>query len=319
MFHNVICVLLFVAAFSIISFINKKIKAYKYANRTEQDAHSDDAIEALEEGDLPQYVKDRIEKEKNHQLPWTSDLGVSEWLLLKKYNMKPLGMAMGSSVYSIYDDPRIFLYDVYRSNNSSVHEVTRLESGYHASYQIALSRLQQEAKLMGAHAVVAVKIKRKRKSRLGNTYEHTAFGTAITLSGTPLPEEPLISNVSMIEFAKLIAAGSIPTSIAVGVGVFCVFRKRLNVLFRKNEENKVYTNAIYHARNSACKDLYRKVRQEKGHGVLADEFIIDVEEFEIDSGGKQYGYLVSAIGLGTVVESIDHYQPTNPKVVLELN
>src|SRR4029077_15576104 len=50
--------------------------------------------------DLPQPARERLAEMREHKF-FTSDLSVNEFLLVKEAGFQPLGLVMGSSIYSI--------------------------------------------------------------------------------------------------------------------------------------------------------------------------------------------------------------------------
>ena len=71
----------------------------------------------------------------------------------------------------------------------------------------ALAALAQEAHLAGADAVVGVRLERGAYDWGRGLIEFIAVGTAVASERYDLGEEPVLSNLSGQEFAKLYANG----------------------------------------------------------------------------------------------------------------
>ncbi len=94
------------------------------------------------------------------------------------------------------------------------------ESGLIEAYTIAIDRLREEAKVLGAHGVVGVRYE-SRRLPITSSYpviEIRMVGTAIRrLGAAPLPE-PFTSHLSGQQFAKLLDTGWVPGGLVIGVG-----------------------------------------------------------------------------------------------------
>lgn len=114
-------------------------------------------------------------------LPYTSDLTAQEfWLTLDK-GYRPLGLVIGNSVYSI-GYVRGFLGSWKAQFRGDVQEFSQL---LYDARKIALGRMQDEAKLLGADGVIGVELEIKELHRVlgraGEFIEVTAVGTAVKL------------------------------------------------------------------------------------------------------------------------------------------
>jgi uncharacterized protein YbjQ (UPF0145 family) len=278
-------------------------------------SHSNDtAATHLSNPSLPEGIANRITTEKSQGCPWTSALSVNDWLLLKKYRVTPVRMALGTSVFQ-----NGFSESFYQCFNSSM-EVHSVEHAIYSSCKLALRRLQKEASLLGAHAVVGITMKTELDTLFGHTVEATFYGTAITVEGLEKPEVPVLCTVSVPEFVKLIESGSMPHGMAIGVGVYyeriswSSWWKNLSL---RNKEIPSYTQAMYTTRHIAMKNLNEDAKKIGGHGVLAQQLKTFTRQVGTDD--KIFGYSMHFILLGTVI--IDEPTQSLPKftVALSLN
>ena len=102
--------------------------------------------------DLPQHARERIASMRARRL-FTSDLSVSEFLLVKEAGFDPLGLVMGSSIYQIAmrtPDPR-------QAGQAGCELGHMTQALYHAR-ELAMNRMEEEAQELGADGIVGVRL-----------------------------------------------------------------------------------------------------------------------------------------------------------------
>src|SRR5262245_51239825 len=101
---------------------------------------------------------------------FTSDLTVNEFLLVKQAGFTPLGLVLGSSVYHCG-------FQMGRwSKNQELNVLS--QAMYHAR-ELAMSRMQAEADVLGADGIVAVRLEVEFKEWGSDAAEFLAVGTAV--------------------------------------------------------------------------------------------------------------------------------------------
>ncbi|QSO50793.1 heavy metal-binding domain-containing protein [Alicyclobacillus curvatus] len=275
-------------------------------------------VAALEHGQVPQYVRERIANQSQENYPWTSDLSVNEWLLLKQYGLKPLGMVMGSSIYHIGYSAASY-GGSWGSGSIPVIEQALLEGR-----RLALRRMQQEAELMRAHAVVGVRLKHHLPDVNSHETEFTAFGTAVVLEGQTPPREPLLCTVSGAEFVKLVNAGSMPVSLGLGVSAYYQYTTRQDQWASNswyNREVTTFTESVYATRHAAMQKLMQQVREHGGNGILAHETSLHVHEVEVERGENddRTDHILEFVAMGTIVSSVHERAYPGVDTVLSLS
>ncbi|MGH7295715.1 MAG: heavy metal-binding domain-containing protein [Polyangiaceae bacterium] len=100
--------------------------------------------------DLPQHARERIAEMRERKL-FTSDLSVSEFLLVKEAGFDPLGLVMGSSIYQIAPT----LPESPGPNGCEITDMTR--ALYHAR-ELAMTRMEEEADELGADGIVGLRL-----------------------------------------------------------------------------------------------------------------------------------------------------------------
>src|SRR6202789_291377 len=80
---------------------------------------------------------------------FTSDLSVSEFVLLDELAMQPLGLVLGSSIFHVG-----FQIGNYFQNQ----ELGYLSQAMYQARELALSRMEEEAAVLGADGIVGVRL-----------------------------------------------------------------------------------------------------------------------------------------------------------------
>jgi len=101
--------------------------------------------------ELPQHARERLQDMRARKL-FTSDLSVSEFLLVKEAGFDPLGLVMGSSIYQI--TPTI---PPLPPNAPGCELVDMSKALYHAR-ELAMNRMEEEADALGADGIVGVRL-----------------------------------------------------------------------------------------------------------------------------------------------------------------
>jgi len=101
--------------------------------------------------DLPQHARERLADMRAKKL-FTSDLSVSEFLLVKEAGFEPLGLVMGSSIYQI--TPTI---PQLAPSTPGCELVDMTRALYHAR-ELAMNRMEEEADALGADGIVGVRL-----------------------------------------------------------------------------------------------------------------------------------------------------------------
>lgn len=262
---------------------------------------------------LPETVTMRLKK--NQQLPWTSGLSVNDWLLAKSLNVKPIRLVLGTAYY-VNGFNESFYRNMYQSQEMQV-----IETAIYTSCMQALHRLQREAEMLGANAVVAVRLETPLAGLYSHDAECTFTGTAVKIGGLESLDAPLLCTVSMPELVKLLKAGSLPIGLSLGVGVYYQNNSIKNI-FRgvsvKNQEMQEFTQSSYKSKHIALEQLRNETKRMRGNGVIKH----DLHQYvlSVPRGGNNDGYAgfaVHTIIVGSVVSNAHEHDL--PKFTLALN
>ena len=101
-----------------------------------------------ERDDLPVHARQRLAEMREHKL-FTSDLSVSEFVLVREAGFDPVGMVMGVSIYQIA--PKL------PSTHHGCELVATTKALYHAR-ELAMNRMEEEAEELGADGIIGVRL-----------------------------------------------------------------------------------------------------------------------------------------------------------------
>ncbi len=273
------------------------------------------AEQALLRGKLPLSVTTRIDRQLNDELPWTSDFTVNEWLLLRIYGFEALGFVSGSSCYHIsYSGGSGFLSGSYDMENQ--------EDVLYAARERALLRMEEEASLLGANAVVGVRLQLE-ESNESHQMAFSAFGTAVRIRNLVKTNKPIVCTVSGQEFVKLLAQGAMPIGMSMGIAVFYQYSSRTDMRQTRsffNQEVPVFTEAIYHVQRRAMNHLHSNLNELNASGLLGDNTHFFVKEMEVERGENdtRIDHIVHFIVAGTAIHDLTYPLPLQVKTTLNL-
>ena len=198
---------------------------------------------------------------------FTSDLSVSEYVLLNEAGFEPLGFVVGSSIYHIG-------IQVGRWNQNQ--ELTVLTQAMYSARELAMSRMQAEAEQLGADGVVGVNLRAQSYVWGQGVLEFVATGTAVrALSGEGGHRAPdgraFSSDLSAQDFYRLLASGSVPVAFVLGTCVFHIAHQSVMQSLRQagvNQEMVVFTQGIYEARELALGRMQAEATNAAANGIV---------------------------------------------------
>jgi uncharacterized protein YbjQ (UPF0145 family) len=163
---------------------------------------------SFEEGGLPDQARARVTQAagKAGQF-FTSTFSVAETAIARLAGYEAVGQVMGSSIYHMGWSSYV---------NFSGGELVNITHAQRHARALALGRLQQEAAILGAHAVIGVELTVRGYEWSGELMEFTAIGTAVRLPKAAAAAPPVITHLTAQELYKLELAGFWPRGIAMG-------------------------------------------------------------------------------------------------------
>jgi uncharacterized protein YbjQ (UPF0145 family) len=226
------------------------------AHEQAQAQRDQESLERLAAGHIPLNAAERLatlaSAGADASSPFASDLSVQEYALLHSLEIVPITLVMGSSIYQVGWQGTFYMVPT---------EIQSLSHAYNESRRLALNRLLEETTLVGADAVVGVRIEQGRHDFAAGTVEFVAIGTAVRLPPKLRGSHgPVLTDLEGQEFWQLCAAGVRPVGIAAHTSVHYVpatwqtARTMGGGMFGGswyNQELGDFTQGVYDAREKA--------------------------------------------------------------------
>jgi uncharacterized protein YbjQ (UPF0145 family) len=301
---------------------------FKRGNDEQREARQDAAaeqlasLEALERGGLPLRAQQRLAAAG---AGFTSDLSVDEFALLGAIGVRPVTQVMGSSIYHVGWQQQPGAWGMQMGGLSQ--ELTVISEAWNTARRRAFDRLEQEAKLVGADAVVGVQLTTGRHDFAVGAIEYVAIGTAVRIDGFPQAERPVVTDLSGQDFWKLWRSGERPIGVVGASTVHYVVAGWATQQAQSgfaaswvNQELKDFTRGVYDARETALGRLTQEARQIGATGVVGVSIDHSVEQREARGGSGRTDLLVTFHTLGTAIgPSASAGRPLEPSLRLDLS
>ncbi len=198
---------------------------------------------------------------------FTSDLSVSEYVLLGEAGFEPLGFVIGSSIYHV---------GIQYGRWSQNQELGVLTQAMYNAREMAMARMQAEADLLGADGIVGVDLRMQMYAWGQHVLECIATGTAVkALDRSGVHKAPsgraFTSDLSAQDFFRLLAAGAVPVAFVLGTCVYHIAHQSLMQSVRQsgqNQEMPYFTQGVYEARELALGRMQAEAEQTGASGIV---------------------------------------------------
>jgi uncharacterized protein YbjQ (UPF0145 family) len=303
------------------------------AEQAAADARDAASVEALAQGGLPVTAQLRLEEMRSSGGAWTSDLSVSELTAVRSVGFEPVGLVMGSSIYHLganfgsqwLGQFRGAFTNYYACPHGWAHEDMRMgynwehlqyEEGIMAARQLAMSRLEAEARALGAHGVAGVRLTLTGVEGQAGVMEFTVIGTALRRPGVAPLADPFTSHLSGQELAKLVSTGYVPCALVMAVAAIevdpgCGTEYRMRAW--DNVEIDQITDGAYQCRQLAVEHLEEEAEAAGAEGIVGVDVQFKVHELAGEA------MLLEMRAIGTAVRKFaQEPMPAEPLVMLRL-
>jgi uncharacterized protein YbjQ (UPF0145 family) len=199
---------------------------------------------------------------------FTSDLSVSEYVLLGEAGFEPLGFVVGSSIYHI---------GIQVARWGQNQELQVLTQAMYNARELAMSRMEAEADHLESDGIVGVQLRLQTYVWGQDVLEFIATGTAVRAIGgsagvhrTP-DGRPFTSDLSVQDFFRLLATGAVPVSFVLGTCVYHIAHQSMMQTLRQagqNQEMVQFTQGIYEARELALSRMQAEATQAQASGIV---------------------------------------------------
>src|ERR1700685_2306024 len=293
-----------------------------------QEREQAESLARIEAGGIPLSAERRLRELKGAARKdgaagaggsFTSDLSINGFALCRQLGLTPLSQVMGSSIYQMG----------YQSTWGAGYGATilfELDSLSQALNEVrgrALVRLGEEARLLGADAVVGVET-RAGESELGSgagagqlALEHMVVGTAVRREGAKT-QHPVLTELSVAEYAMLLPGGFEPLGIVAWSAVFFtsyVFGGMVGgggmlgggslSMGVQNYELREFTQAVYSAREAVMQQITGQAAALGAAGVVGVKIDHTVRPHTLGGGvgmREVRGLMVTFTAVGTAIQ-----------------
>jgi uncharacterized protein YbjQ (UPF0145 family) len=198
---------------------------------------------------------------------FTSDLSVSEYVLLGEAGFEPLGFVVGSSIYHV---------GLQVGRWSQNQELQVLSQAMYNARELAMARMQAEASHLDADGIVGVQLRMQMYAWGQSVLEFVATGTAVrALAGTGAHRAPdgnaFTSDLSAQDFFRLLAAGAVPVAFVLGTCVYHIAHQSVMQTMRQagqNQEMIQFTQGVYEARELSLSRMQAEATQARSSGIV---------------------------------------------------
>ena len=244
---------------------------------------------------------------------FTSDLSVSEYVLLGEAGFEPLGFVVGSSIYHI---------GIQIARWGQNQELGVLTQAMYNARELAMSRMEAEAEHLGADGIVGVQLRMQAYVWGQDVLEFLATGTAVkAIDAAGAHRTPagaaFTSDLSAQDFFRLLAAGATPVSFVLGTCVYHIAHQSVMQTLRQagqNQEMPQFTQGIYEARELALSRMQAEAAEAQASGIVG----VNVAVFNHVWGEHATEFFATGTSIRRL--SDDHRLPeTSPKPTFTLS
>jgi uncharacterized protein YbjQ (UPF0145 family) len=295
------------------------------------------SLARVEQGGIPISAERRLSelRERGGAGAFTSDLSVSGFALCHKLGLTPLSQVMGSSIYQMgYQSS----WGAGYGAGAVLFELDSLSEALNEVRGRALVRLAEEARQVGADAVVGVQT-RAGESQLETgtlALEHVVVGTAMHREGAHA-KSPVLTELSVAEYAMLLQGGFEPLGIVAHSAVFFtsyVFGGMIAgggalTMGVQSFELREFTQAIYSAREAVMQQITGQASSLGASGVVGMQIGHTVRPHTLAggigmggalAGGRQLsGLMVTFTAVGTAIRQQAEHTVKAPKPTVDLS
>jgi uncharacterized protein YbjQ (UPF0145 family) len=175
-------------------------------------------------------------------------------------------MVLGSSIYHV---------GMQIGRWSQNQELDVLSQAMYHARELAMTRMEQEANVLGADGIVGVRLEVEFKEWGADIAEFLAVGTAVKADdGTSWRNDknmPFTSDLSGQDFWTLVQTGYAPLGLVMGTCVYHIAHRGLgNVLSNvgRNTELTQFTQALYDARELAMERMQKEAEDLHAEGIV---------------------------------------------------
>jgi uncharacterized protein YbjQ (UPF0145 family) len=311
-----------------------------------QEREQAESLARIEAGGIPLAAERRLSELRGAETEagkragsFTSDLSVSGFALCHQLGLEPLSQVMGSSIYQMgYQSS----WEARGYRGTALIELDTLSQALNEVRERALHRLGEEARQIGADAVVGVET-RAGESELGGgggqlALEHMVLGTAVRRKDARSDRssgigQPVMTELSVADYALLLRAGIEPAGIVAWSSVFFASYAYSGMLgagprgmgSMQPYELSEFTQALYSARERTMGQINHQAATLGASGVVGVRIGHTIRPHTLSGGmgggfgaGEMRGMMVTFNAVGTAIRQHAHAEIQSPKTTIDL-
>jgi uncharacterized protein YbjQ (UPF0145 family) len=296
-----------------------------------QDSEQQASLARIEAGGIPLSAQRRLRELAEREGAFTSDLSVADFALCDRLGLKPLSQVMGTSVYQIGYQGTLWGF------GAEMTELTTVSEAWNEARDLALGRLAEEASCVGASAVVGVNVSSSTANWAEvsgyGAIEYLITGTAVRRQGHDADRAPVLTELSVADYAKLLAAGVEPAGIVAWTSVFFVSsvymsaeRPLLGGAYYQSFEYREVTECFYGARERVTSEIGRQAQALGAAGIVGVRIGHTVHSGSLrmggpgltQSGSERPGMIASFSAIGTAVRMSSEHSVQAPMTIVAM-
>ncbi len=265
-----------------------------------RDDGDSDAGDRLGAGQVPLEAEGRL-SELGADL-FSSTLSVNEFALLSELGPRPIGQVLGASVHQVgwqYLPPH-----AQWAGSDLFCQMYTVSQAWDQARRNAFARVREEARLIGADAVVGVQLRRGTHDWARNSVDFVVNGTAIRVPGSEGSSQTVVlSDLSAQDYWKLSSGGWAPAGLVAATSVFFVsqgfgtrWKRRRSVM--NNQELLEFSDGFSAARRAVVTDLRGQAESVNADGIVGMSFHYEITRGRFPVAGVGQG--PSGLSAGTM-------------------
>jgi uncharacterized protein YbjQ (UPF0145 family) len=290
----------------------------------------EESLRRVEAGGIPLAAERRLRELGEHGGAFTSDLSVADFALCHRLGLQPVSQVMGSSIYQVGYQSTPW---PSATGGSFMFEMQALSDAWNEVRGLALNRLALEAEHVGADAVIGVELRTDAHDWAENSIEYVVVGTAVRHTHGMQRDDsrrrdtgPVLTELSVAEYTKLLDAGVRPLGIVAWSSVFFIGASYSTQMmgtrglgFTQSQELPEFTQGVYSAREIAVGRLTEQAARLGAGGVIGVRIAHGIQRISVGAGTYSRGGLMASFHvIGTAVSEDEAVVPFAPETTIDL-